>query len=355
MALSALSLLAVMPLRVTADTTGDRDAGYTYVSNIEGYYNMTLDYCEMIELIHEGGDSLATAKAIFMDGKNSRRSATQLRKYSTWASDVHTGEKGYDGLMKYFNASDHLSLEMAEAIENGQTELVEALMVLIRTKYYVHEIDAALSKIQFVKEDDTLFETMTADSNGFPHNLDEAWAIWAHEGSCDASDLASVVRKLARAAGSLAGVDGVAHYMMAYYVNEITYAGKNRMFDYANSTREDLLLTIDAFLAQAAVKYQVHAEACGDQHMEKAANMTRDMAVGLLEVFYEGHDEDHSEHFDAIKSANTAEKLHEAFSVLLTEQNVALVLGDIPPQECPHADGHDDHDGHDGHDDDGGH
>eukprot|EP00798_Chlamydomonas_sp_ICE-L_P008990 gene8990-16128_t len=190
---ASLALTALFSSAVVAQngTVGVRDDGWTYVSDISGYFTIAIDSCEI----------------------------------QSWAIADHSGEHAFDILMGALPSKNFLSSEIKKAMTDGQSIYAMALLDLIKAKYMLHEVDEALKKIGYELID---------DNSGAPHNLDEAWAIWAHAGPCGSAALAETHLKVAQAGmATLAareGSDKVQGYKEEIFKTAVTHLAQAASF-----------------------------------------------------------------------------------------------------------------------------
>ncbi|KAG1675483.1 hypothetical protein FOA52_001782 [Chlamydomonas sp. UWO 241] len=169
-----------------ADSTGLYDAGYVYISNVQGYINMTLDYCDIVAAVTAGDNE--TALDLYLNGKNSAKGAV-FRTFRDWAVANHTGQYFYDLLTEY-NDIETLDAGVRAAIGASDLPAVEHFLHIIRVKYSYHEYDAAVSRTR-------------------AGNLDEALAMFLGTGfSCPGASLYTVMQANALMMGT--AIDGMA-------------------------------------------------------------------------------------------------------------------------------------------------
>jgi hypothetical protein len=164
---------------------------YAPVSNVEGYNNLSLDLQEIRDIMapaRDGGEvDWNAVAAIYQDGKNSLRGDGTLRTLQSIATDEAVLAVFPDGAAVYGDAN-FLDARMTDAIEgtgvaaglsdNSRRQIVEKTMLAIVYAKALQEIDAARVKVE---------ENNLADADGAPHNVDEAWGLYAGAANPDGS------------------------------------------------------------------------------------------------------------------------------------------------------------------------
>lgn len=211
---SAAMLANAAQAAVVLDTTGVRWWGFTMVSNVAGYANMTLDACDIKAAVASG--NLTKALDLYSNGKNSM-GGSGLRKFMTWAASQHPGEPTFDQLEVYHKNGSWLDVAILKAFADKQGDYAVALIdVATHYKYFFHEVDAAYSKTAAINGNVNY-------TSGAPHNLDEAWVLYAgaHPDLC--TSLYSIAKTLAAEMGTSYAGRAAVNWAVTGYMNDIQY------------------------------------------------------------------------------------------------------------------------------------
>ncbi|GBF96708.1 hypothetical protein Rsub_09450 [Raphidocelis subcapitata] len=258
-ALALAALAAFVPLAAAqADTTGTKLAaapGYTLGSNVAGYLGVSADVCEYKAALAKATPDFAAAKAIYTQGKNSKKSDGKLRTLQGLARTAGAGEPFWDLYTKHFKTPSFVDALATAALDGvapytqplARREVAaKAVEAGLMTAYMMHEMDEAGYKISELKEFDA--------KEGAPHNVDEVFALYVGgKTECAPWTLAN---KRASAFGTCApGVGSKANAEMVKALAAAqAAAGKGDMkaFTAARSKVQSLLANI---FVQATIEY----------------------------------------------------------------------------------------------------
>lgn len=160
----------------TAGEPVDAEGGYSYASDVTAHRQVTLDVCEIKELLDVETPDFDAAAAIYADGEYSINSDGSVRTLAGFATaddrlhglDAHYGtatplddwmKESLGATGRFADASDGVR---AQAVEKGVQNQILVAWVL-------HELNTALEKAEAGDID---------PDDGAPHNWDEAWAFY---------------------------------------------------------------------------------------------------------------------------------------------------------------------------------
>lgn len=179
----ALALAAPAVAQVLEKTTGKRlDAapGFTFASDVAGYLKVSNDVCNVADALNGPTPGFAAAKAVYADGKNSRKSDGALRTLKGMATGSYEEEPFWDAYTKTFGSKNFADDAVSKALDGvapltapaarsaAAKRAVDALVMA----YTMHELDEAAYKIKTGE---------LSDASGAPHNVDEAFALYVGE------------------------------------------------------------------------------------------------------------------------------------------------------------------------------
>lgn len=246
LALPALVLslsLSLMGQSIAQSTTGLRSGGYTYVSDVLGYLNMTSDICDIHHALMSGDKAMAID--IFANGKNSIRGAG-LRSYSLWALTNHSAEASYKAIMAG-RPDDYFVKKFAEHVNASDMAGAMAIIDAVQIKYLLHELEEAAVKTS---------KNTTSDAAGSPHNLDEAWGIWdGRNGLCGAT-MFEKAETLAQSLGLMFDGRAVLNTAAAVNFGDALWAARRNNTNAQLEASGSLVEQIHVYLMQA-----IHANA----------------------------------------------------------------------------------------------
>ena len=187
MTLALLMLMAAFAGCLGGDDTEDAaeevsgmdasDAGYTYASNVDNHRSLMKDLCDMkAAASSDGGYDFATAKDIYMNGKNAEKSDGTFRTLYGFAS-AEGKNHGYDA---YYNMTGSVNTHIMAAMDGtgdfaGASDTVRYQGIAKLTvnmgmvAYTIHELNSAIAKADAGNVD---------NDSGAPHNWDEGWAFF---------------------------------------------------------------------------------------------------------------------------------------------------------------------------------
>lgn len=235
---AALLLLGCANHVSAAVTTGLRIAGYQYVSDVTGYFNMTEDYCDIQAAI---GVNNTEAIDIFMNGKNSDRGATK-RSFQLWSITNSSGELSYNAIHAELPA-DYFTTLFQMAVNANDTSAAMMAIDAVKIKYMLHEVDATVSNTALNRSN---------DNSGGPHNLDEAASIWSSyvAGSECKDTLDVMAADLAITMGTEYDGKGLVNVAISRAFNDALYAARNNKTSIAEAARLDIHRQVIVFLSQ---------------------------------------------------------------------------------------------------------
>lgn len=274
-----IALLALVALFVGAqsleDTTNLRYRGYTMTSNVAGYTNMTLDFCDIQSAVSAG--NFTRALQLYEEGKNSA-ARTGLRKFMQWSVAQHPGEPTYDFLLAYHKNASWLDTAVRTAVtKKSGSQLLALISVGVQFKYFWHEVDAAATRTA---------SNQTDPVEGAPHNLDEAWALFAGAHPKQCTSLLSISDKLA-------GEMGTAYYgvspiglSVVHLMNDLQYYALtgNSTVALVNSTRQAMHVQVASLLAQGFMREAYAAYVGGVCKTPATVTASRDAAVAWWSI-----------------------------------------------------------------------
>ncbi|EFJ43353.1 hypothetical protein VOLCADRAFT_106838 [Volvox carteri f. nagariensis] len=177
-----LPIFAALFLWTTAQgqntTLGTRFDGYSYASNVIGYVNMTMDYCDIQAAITAG--NFSAALGIYTTGKNSWNGLTRrtFYRFASFTPGAGVVEPLHDALAMGRNAS-WLDSMIKDAIAKRNGPLAAGLIQVAVLKYFFHEVDEGFTNVATYLNDTANNGILISDATGAPHNVDEAFALWA--------------------------------------------------------------------------------------------------------------------------------------------------------------------------------
>ncbi|GIL49473.1 hypothetical protein Vafri_5798 [Volvox africanus] len=174
--LAAVALLCVAQAQPTTFNT--RFDGYSYVSNVIGYVNMTRDYCDIQAAI--GAGNFTAAQEIYATGKNSFSGLARrtFYRFATFVPAAGESEPLHDALTMRRNAS-WLDSMIKDAVAKRNGPLTLGLIQVAALKYFFHEVDEGATKVSTYLKDPANNGILISDATGAPNNVDEVFALWA--------------------------------------------------------------------------------------------------------------------------------------------------------------------------------
>ncbi|GLI64720.1 hypothetical protein VaNZ11_008064 [Volvox africanus] len=225
--LAAAALLCAAQAQLTTFNT--RFDGYTYASNVVGYVNMTTDYCDIQAAIAAG--NYTAAHEIYVTGKNSFSGLSRrtFYRFATFVPAAGVREPLHDALAMRRNAS-WLDSMIKDAVAKHNGPLTLGLIQITALKYFLHEVDEASTKISTYLDDPANNDVLISDATGAPHNVDEAFALWAGGSPTACATLSSWAARL--------GSDLEATFLGRSFVNSAMTLAINELL--ATSRKADL-------------------------------------------------------------------------------------------------------------------
>lgn len=161
---------------IDAGEVVDGEGGYTYASDVTPHRQVTLDVCEIKEVLDAETPDFDSASSVYTDGEHSVNSDGSVRTLAGFA----TADDRLHGLDSYYGTATPLDDWMTEALgATGRfadaSDAVRAQAVekgvqnQILVAWTLHELNSALEKAGSGDID---------PAEGAPHNWDEAWAFY---------------------------------------------------------------------------------------------------------------------------------------------------------------------------------
>ena len=182
--IKGMILIVLMAAAGLAGCVGDDDddetiteGGYTYASNVDNHRALMADLCDIkAAASSDGGYDFATAKDIYMNGKNAEKDDGSYRTLAGFAG-ADGKQHGYDA---YYNQSGSIGAHIMAALDGtgdfaGTSDTVRYQGIAKLTAnmgmigYTIHELNSAIAKADAGNVD---------DDTGAPHNWDEGWAFF---------------------------------------------------------------------------------------------------------------------------------------------------------------------------------
>ncbi|GLC56937.1 hypothetical protein PLESTB_001165500 [Pleodorina starrii] len=139
---------------------------------------MTADYCDIQAAIAAGNFTLA--QDIYATGKNSFSGLARrtFYRFATFAPAAGVVEPLHDALAMGRNAT-WLDTMIKDAMARRRGALALGLVQVAALKYFLHEVDEGFTKVSIYLNDTVNNAVLIDDLTGAPHNVDEAFALWA--------------------------------------------------------------------------------------------------------------------------------------------------------------------------------
>ncbi|PNW76133.1 hypothetical protein CHLRE_12g546550v5 [Chlamydomonas reinhardtii] len=260
-----LALGALVVATAQPTTTGTRFEGFSYAGNVIGYVNMTMDYCDIKAAMAAG--NFTEALSIYSTGKNSfsglaRRTFFRFASYITANGSV---EPLHDSILAGKDTSS-LDAAIRAALADGKATLAAGLIQVGTLKYHLHEVDEAYNKIKTYLADGTgNLTNLVSDASGAPHNVDEAWALWAGGAANNCGTLSGWASSLGAAMGTTFLGKSYVNTAMINTVNEMLAAARLSTLNIqaydAARTNEVRLLTLLGLQGVSVAAYTADAAA----------------------------------------------------------------------------------------------
>ncbi len=230
----------------------DGEGGYDYASDVTAHRQVTLDVCEIKELLDAETPDFDAASSVYTDGEHSINSDGSVRTLAGFA----TADDRLHGLDNYYGTAAPLDDWMIEALgATGRfadaSDAVRAQAVekgvqnQILVAWTIHELNSALEKAEAGDID---------PAEGAPHNWDEAWAFY--HGAAPGCAPFATANSRAENFATLTG-DGVAEANVA--IVEAMNAGRDALIAGDTQTAADavdeIIRNLVITYSQAAIRY----------------------------------------------------------------------------------------------------
>ena len=230
------------------------DGGYTYASDVDNHRSLMNDLCEIKDAASSGGGyDFATAKDIYMNGKNAQKDDGSYRTLAGFASA--TGKNhDYDD---YYGMNGSVDAHIMAALDgtgdfNGTSDTVryqgtaKLTVNLGMVAYTLHELNAAILKA----------EAGNWGTDDAQHAWDEGWAFFHGPDAHYGCSPAKVMEKRAGDFGT-ADADGVAATFAATEaaMNAGLTALQNEDMQGVVDARDEVLKNLVIVYSQAVLKY----------------------------------------------------------------------------------------------------
>ena len=230
------------------------DAGYNYASNVDNHRSLMNDLCEIkAAASSDGGYDFATAKDIYMNGKNAQKDDGSYRTLAGFASA--TGKNhDYDS---YYGMDGSVDAHIMAALDGtgdfeGTSDTVryqgtaKLTVNLGMVAYTLHELNAAILKA----------EAGNWGTDDAQHAWDEGWAFFHGPDEHYGCSPAKVMEKRASDFGT-ADADGVAATFAATEaaMNAGLTALQNENMQGVVDARDEVLKNLVIVYSQAVLKY----------------------------------------------------------------------------------------------------
>jgi len=189
------------------------DGGYTYASNVDNHRSLMKDLCDIkAAASSDGGYDFATAKDIYMNGKNAEKDDGSFRTLYGFASaegKKHSYDAYYD-MAGSVDAHIMAAMDGTGAFENASDTvryqgIAKLTVNMGMVAYTIHELNSAIAKADAGNVD---------NDSGAPHNWDEGWAFFHGPDEDYGCSPAKVMEKRAGDFGTT-NADGVANTFAA--------------------------------------------------------------------------------------------------------------------------------------------
>ncbi|GIL73631.1 hypothetical protein Vretifemale_3791, partial [Volvox reticuliferus] len=256
--LAAAALLCAAQAQPT--TLNTRFDGYTYVSNVIGYVNMTTDYCDIQAAIAAG--NFTAAHEIYATGKNSYSGLSRrtFYRFATFVPAAGVMEPLHDALAMRRNAS-WLDAMIKDAVAKRNGPLTLGLIQVAALKYFVHEVDEAFTKISTYLADPTNNDILISDATGAPHNVDEAFALWAGGSPTACATLSGWATRLGSDLEATFLGKSFVNSAMTLAINELLAASRKAESSSYNNTRFMVQRYVTVMGLQGVLRSVYRAEA----------------------------------------------------------------------------------------------
>lgn len=231
----------------------DEEGGYTYASDVTAHRQVTLDVCDVKEILDTDPIDFAAARAVYEDGEHSVNDDGSVRTLAGFA----TADDRLHGLDTYHDTPTPLDDWVSEALDGtgrfaGAAEAERSQAVekgvqnQILVAWTIHELESALEKAEAGELD---------PDEGAPHNWDEAWAFY--HGAAPACAPYATADSRAANFGTT-GDDGTTALANEAIVTAMN-AGRDALLagdvDAARAAAEEVVRNLVITYSQAAIRY----------------------------------------------------------------------------------------------------
>jgi len=231
----------------------DAEAGYSYASNVDAHRRVTLDVCEIKDLLDADPIDWDAVTERYVDGGNSVNSDDSIRTIAGFA----TADDRLHGLDTYYDTPAPLDDWVRSGLDGGgslsdvadgvRAQVVEkGIQNQVMVAWVVHELNSALAKAADGDID---------PESGAPHNWDEAFAFY-HGAAPGCAPWATADSR----AGNFGtvGADGTTALANEAIV-EAMNAGRDALIDGdvdgATEAADEVVRSVVITYSQAAVRY----------------------------------------------------------------------------------------------------
>ncbi|KAL4451592.1 hypothetical protein ABPG75_007254 [Micractinium tetrahymenae] len=199
---------------VAPNTTGVENAGFVFGSEVGTYTLIPQDICDISSALSGNNPDFATAMDIYEQGKNVPGRNNTLRNLKAFATGALYATPlpfrltyiDYLSELYFMDAAVEEALTLTPATTSAQASgltgpgaavgsvLKLSLQGLLMVNYVMHEMEGGLNKTQ------TGAANNTDPARGAPHNVDEAWGLYAGAGVC--GSILSLVTEMSKAFGA---------------------------------------------------------------------------------------------------------------------------------------------------------
>jgi hypothetical protein len=230
------------------------DGGYTYASDVDNHRSLMKDLCDIkAAASSDGGYNFATAKDIYMNGKNAQKDSGSYRTLAGFAA-AEGKNHGYD---TYYGQAGSVDAHIMAALDGtgdfaGTSDTVRYQGVAKLTAnlgmvaYTIHELNSAVGKAADGNVD---------NDSGAPHNWDEGWAFFhGPDEDVSCSPVATLNKRGADFGTETNGVSNTFTAIEAAMVSGLTAIQNNDTAGYTDATNTIVKNLIIAY-SQATLKY----------------------------------------------------------------------------------------------------
>ncbi|KAL4427295.1 hypothetical protein ABPG77_003204 [Micractinium sp. CCAP 211/92] len=191
---------------VAPNTTGVESAGFVFGSEAGAYTLIPQDICDISSALSANPPNIGAAMDIYEQGKNVPGRNNTLRTLKAFATGALYATPlpfrlryiDYLSELYFMDSAVEEALTLNPATSSAQV-LKLSLQGLLLANYVMHEVESGLNKTQSGAANNT------DPARGAPHNLDEAWGMYAGEwqranGSC--GSILALANEMSKAFGA---------------------------------------------------------------------------------------------------------------------------------------------------------